>query len=252
MAFEGIGMGSRNDSAIRGVVNSSVGNVIQTIRVKQMYVDPGAQLGAAVKEVIFDFLNARLVSFDLDDLSHETSDANIMTMQFDYDWMEIVDVGSMQVIDGPIYNIAVPGVSGAPVDISVNGGAYSSPGSGNAFMDIISNQVGRAGQQLTSEAINRGVQTIAGKGRFASLVGSKASNILGGTIGAASRDLASGLGKTVNQAFARPGTVNIITPLANQNYDSRRYSTASMNVIDSAEGGPAAIAGITRSNDGEA
>jgi hypothetical protein len=183
-------------------------------------VDPGAQLGAAVKEVIFDFLNARLVSFDLDDLSHETSDANIMTMQFDYDWMEIVDVGTMTEVDGPLYSIAVPGVGGAPVDISVNGGGYSSPGSGDPFMDIISRQAGRAVQQVTSETINRGVQAIAGKGSFGTALGAQVSNALGSTIGRAST-------ATLNQSLARPSRVNIVT--------------------DSAEGGQKPVIGVTSS-----
>lgn len=234
MAFEGVGEGRLNDNAIRGVINSNVGNVIQTIRVKQVYVDPGSPLGSAVQEVIFDFLNARLVSFDLDDLSHETSDANIMTMQFDYDWMEIVDVGPLAKMDGPEYNVAVPGVGGAPVDMSVYGSqALSNPGGGNGFMDIARNQLGRAAQQVTSEAINRGVTSIAGKGRFASLLGSHASNIVGSTIGAAAR----GLVAPVNQGLARLSPMSIIRP--------------TMTVNDSTQGGPSPIIGITRSTDGK-
>lgn len=240
MMFENI-RDSRNDNAIRGVVNSKVGGAIETIRIKQIFVDPGAPLGAAVKEVIFDFLNARLVSFDLDDLSHETSDVNIMTMQFDYDWMEIVEVGSLQTVDGPIYNVAVPGVGGAPVDISLPNRSFDNPGGGNAFLDIISSSIGRAGQQVTSEAINRGVASIAGTGRFASLIGSQASNILGGIIGAAGRDL-------INQSLARPTAVSVIVP-GTVNVITQGANSFSTNVIDSAEGGPAGVIGTTRSND---
>lgn len=241
MMFENI-KDSRNDNAIRGVVNSEVGGAIETIRVKQIFVDPGAQLGAAVKEVIFDFLNARLVSFDLDDLSHDTSDVNIMTMQFDYDWMEIVEVGSLESVDGPIYNVAVPGVGGAPVDISLPGRSVDSPGGGNAFLDILSSSIGRASQQVTSEAINRGVASIAGRGRFASMIGSQTSSILGGVIGAAGRDL-------INQSLARPVAVNVITAQAGVNVISPSVGGFSTNVVDSAEGGPASVIGVTRSGE---
>lgn len=216
MAQEGNGMNfaapddaMTNDTAIRGTLHSQVGNVIQTIRIKQMYVNPGSQLGAAVEETIFDFLNARLVSFDLDDLTHEGSDANLITMQFDYDWMEIVQVGPLQQPDGPFYNIAVPGVNGAPVDFSPAGRGTTPQGGGNPFANIITNQLGRAGQQITSTAINKAVKSIAGNGRFASLIGSEASSILGGLVGAASRNLGAGL---INQAGAAFTSMNVITP----------------------------------------
>jgi len=214
MNFSAINDAKSNDTAIRGTLTSEVGNVIQTIRVKQMYVNPGSQLGAAVEETIFDFLNARLVSFDLDDLSHEGSDANLVTMQFDYDWMEIVQVGPLQGPDGPFYNITTPGINGAPVDFSPTGRGVNPQGGGNPFANIITNQLGRATQKITSSAINRTVQSIAGNGRFASLIGSQASNILGGLVGAASRNLGAGFISGgvgfVNQAGAAFTNMNVI------------------------------------------
>lgn len=203
MAFTEVSDRSLNDIAIRGTVHSQVGNIIQTIRVKQIYVNPSSHLSSAVEEVIFDFLNARLVSFDLDDLNHETSDVNLMTMQFDYDWMEIIKVGPLQVTDSPIYNIAVPGVNGAPTDITPNGGVGQSnaQGSGNTFAN------------MTSEAIYREVESIAGNGYFAGLLGSQFSSILGGVVGAAGRSLASGIANPLfNQGTAVFGDVrNLIT-----------------------------------------
>lgn len=213
------------DNAMRGVVNNAFGNVIQTIRVKQMYVDPGEQLGSSVKEVIYDFMNSRIVSFDLDELSHETSDVSLMTMQFDYDWMEIVDVGSLTVMDGPQYNIATPGVGGAPVDMSTYGKqSLTNPGSGNGFGNIITNQLGRATQSITSSLINKAFQ---GKGTFASLIGSQASNIAGGLVGQATKDLAGGLVSSINQ-----GAAGLFSGFVN----------------DSAAGGPSKIIGLTSSS----
>lgn len=205
------------DNAIRGVTDSAFGNVIQTIRVKQMYVDPSQQLGASTKEVIYDFLNARIVSFDLDELSHETSDVSLMTMQFDYDWMEIVDVGTLTVMDGPQYNIAVPGIGGAPIDMTTFGkNPSTNPGGGNGFLDIINRQLGRAAQSVVSSAISR-----AG-------LGSQVSNTLGGLIGAATQDMAGGVTRSV------AGSVS---------------GVFSGMVNDSAKGGPARVEGTTSSTD---
>ena len=250
MQFTPLNAVDKNDTSMRGAVNSSVGSLIQTIRVKQFYVNPGEQLGASTQEVIFDFLNARLVSFDLDDLNHEVSETNTLTMQFDYDWMEIVNVGPLSTMDGPKYNITVPGVGGAPVDMTVVGGAgaLTNPGRGNPFANIITNQIGRAAQQITSTAISRGVASIAGNGRFASLVGSQVSNILGGIVGAGARSIASGglaaATASVNQGIA--GATNVIR-------DSSVPAVASTRVIDSAEAGPADVISVvtsTRPNEG--
>lgn len=252
MLFSPTNETTQNDNAIRGTFNSEVGNVIQTIRVKQMYVDPGAAIGDSVKEVIFDFLNARLVSFDLDDLSHEASDVNIMTMQFDYDWMEIVQVGSLKSADGPKYNITVPGIHGAPVDASPVGGALSpamGSGGGNPFANILTNQLGRAAQTITSTAINKAVASVAGKGAFATAIGAQASGVLGGLLGAASQNLAGG---TINQAVsgigglvssASSGIKNLIVS------PSKKVGTEGNNsVFDSANGGPSSIKGVVTSD----
>lgn len=186
-----------------GVINSPVGNAIETIRVKQMFVDPSQQLNNALKEVIFDFINARLVSFDLDDLSHESSEANVLTLQFDYDWMEMVDSGSLSTMDGPNANIIAPGLNGVPADMTPAGGATNGAGGlGNVFAGILANSAGRAVQSVTSSAVNSIVKQVAGNNRFAGLLGSSASTALGGLIGAASKDLiGAAMGR--DQATAR-------------------------------------------------
>lgn len=241
-----------NDTAIRGSIGSEVGNAIQSIRIKQIYVNPGSPIAEAAEETIFDFMNARLVSFDLDDLSHEGSDANLLTMQFDYDWMEIVHVGALQAPDGPAYNIAVPGIHGAPTDVSPAGGAGANPqGAGNGFSAIVAGALGRAGQQVTSTAINRAVKSVAGGGRFATLLGSQASNILGGVVGAATRNLGNGLAQQasefgsglVNQAGAAFTSMNVIrSPSEARAASSSVMSTTSVG--DSAMGGRADIEGL--------
>lgn len=260
MNFSEITDAMSNDTAIRGTVNSQIGNVIQTIRIKQMYVNPSSQLGLAAEETIFDFMNARLVSFDLDDLSHEGSDANLITMQFDYDWMEIVNVGPLTEPDTPNYNIAVPGIHGAPTDISTAGTGFTPQGGGNVFSNIITNQIGRAGQQIASSAINKAVETIAGKGHFASLISSQASNILGGLVGAAGRNVSTsfvnqgvsmisqGASGLINQAGAAFSNMNIIKP-PGATTNASASATGTTSVFDSARGGSAKIEGVTLSTD---
>ena len=224
MAFTDAPTIDLNDNAIRGTVNSSIGNVIQTIRVKQMYVDSGAALGDASKEVIFDFINGRLVSFDLDDLSHEASDPNIMTMQFDYDWMEIVHSGSLTKTDTPIYNVTVPGVNGAPSDTSPSGRQGSGQG-GTGVQTLATNAYG-----ITAGSSNLNVATSAGGGTYTTMPA--------GIVGAAQQSLATKLSTpVVNQAGATYSDANIIGPPA-------KPVGGSVSVFDSAEGGPSPIEGF--------
>ncbi|WP_407305447.1 hypothetical protein [Acinetobacter sp.] len=222
MAFTDVTEPNNKDTAIRGTINSSVGNIIQTIRVKQMYVDSGAPLAQAAKEVIFDFINARLVSFDLDDLSHESSDVNNVTMQFDYDWMEIVDVGSLQAADSPHYNITVPGITNNPVDTSPAGQTSTSPGRASLFANLNT-------QSPNGVIPDRSVQLTAG--------GGQATSIPGGMVGAAARTVA------VDQAGAamNANVKNMILPPS-------RPPVAQMTVDDSATGGPSRIDSIVSSS----
>lgn len=200
MQFSAVGNLAANDTAIRAVVNSSVGNLIQTIRVKQMYIDPSEQLGNSYKENIYDYINPRLVSFDLDGLSYEESATTGMTFQFAYDLCEIVTVGSMTTPDGPTYNVATPGITGAPVDPSPFGISSGKPmGTNNPFAAIINNQLGRGVGQVTSSAISRAVKNVAGNGRFATALGSQVSNVLGGIVGDATKSASSAIITSVGE-----------------------------------------------------
>lgn len=201
MMFTDFAEPTLEDTAIRGVVNSDVGNAIQTIRIKQMYVNPGSSLGSSLQEVIFDFLNARLVSFDLDDLNHETSDVNIMTMQFDYDWMEIVESGPLAEADTPLYAITVPGITDAPVDVSSSvgaaGGASSLDAGGRG------NRLNRtADGSITPETISRSMLMTPGGGMFTPPITAPISGIPDGTVGSASQHLSSGMAGAVSKQAA--------------------------------------------------
>ena len=219
----GSGMAFNNtsrDNAHRSVVNSNYGNSIEAIRVKQIFVDSSAPLSSASKMVTFDFLNPRIISFDMDELTHEASDPSLLTMIFDYDWMEMVNVGSLgtaQAAYTPDYNITAPGVHGAPSDITpntTNGAVSSAQGQNSGLSGALSSIIGRGSSNLTSDLISRGVKTVAGNGRFASELGGIASSAVAGPIGGivqgASRDALGGLFSSVNNPQARP-SASLIT-----------------------------------------
>lgn len=214
------------DAAHRGVVNSPYGNSIETIRVKQIFVDPSSPLDSASKMTSFDFISPRIVSFDFDELSHETNDVSNLTLTFDYDWMEMVKVGSLGIGNNPYhldYDIAVPGVNGAPSDITPNhvgaatGSASGAGGGGNKLLNALTGILGRGASQLSSDAIGKLVKTVGGNGRFATALGGAASSALSGPISGiisgASRDLFSPGGASSSfSTNARPAIATIIDP----------------------------------------
>lgn len=213
-------IGDTSDSAHRGAVNSSFGNSIESIRVQQIFVDPSEDLSLATKMVSFDFMNPRIVTFDLDEVSHEQNDINILTMVFDYDWMEMVNVGTLggdveyPATDEEVFPIK--GALGAPSDISPYnrtdaGTSPAGKGNGaNSFLGGLSRSLGgvagRGAQQLTSDLIGRGVRTIAGNGRFATALGGTLSSAIAGPIGGlvsgAVREGGQGLAATASTVFS--------------------------------------------------
>jgi hypothetical protein len=196
------------DIAHRGVVNlnsvaSNVGTPFEAIRVKQMFVDVSqSSLRDAPRQVTFDFINPRVVSFDLDDMSHETSEPNLLTMQFDYDWMEMVDNGVQITSDGPDYSgIKAKGITGAPSD-TMGGGKenqlpkpIATPGLGDILGNAAARQLGNEVKRITSETVSRAVRSIGGGGRFATTIGNRIGNIVGGAAGSqASSAIERGIG----------------------------------------------------------
>jgi hypothetical protein len=210
-----------SDTAHRSVVNSAFGNSIECIRVKQIYADPHSQgLSGAVMMNTFDFINPRISSFDLDELSHEQNDVSALTMAFDYDWMEMVKVGSLG-INGIAYtpdyqNVAMPGIHGAPVDITPNNvgngtgtGPSGGGGGGNKLINGLSGMLGRGVSGLTSDAIGSLVKK-AGGGAFATAIGSQVSGAVGGPIGGiisgGARDLFGGATNRVTGMLSSSGS----------------------------------------------
>ncbi len=201
-----------------------------------MFINPAGKISAqSVKqidpqEVIYDFLNPRIVSFALDDLTHESSDPSLLTVQFDYDWIELAKVEELRETNSPRYNISVPEIIGAPVDIlsglmpvveptiAKDVAGKSPAGAGNPFIDILSNQAGRAVQRITGNAVNRAVSQIAGRGRFGGFVAGALTPIarsVGGVISTRSRELINRgavMARDAVRSATRPVAVDTATP----------------------------------------
>jgi hypothetical protein len=250
MAFSsvsGLGTVERDDIAHRGVINSAVGGSIAYIRVKQMFVNPSGNDGGGSKSidpqmVVYDFINPRITSFDLDDLTHESSDPSLLTMQFDYDWMEMVKTGTLYSTPGPIYNITVPGVTNAPVDIlngknapketaaSVKG--ISPGGGGNPYLNILTNQAARAAQKITSDAVNKAVKSVAGSGPFATAIAGSLSSVgrgINGLVSAGASDLLTGAASSAKSTYT-----SITRPTAS---DSSTLGSDNAKIVRSTDGG---------------
>lgn len=238
MAFSGVegiqsGGGKVIDVAHRGAINTYAGNAIMLIRVKQIFIDPtdAVDKGQAVSSNYYDFINPRLVSFDLDDLNHESSDPNLLTMQFDYDWLEMTKNKGLQSLSdglGPVFAATVPsrtgsGSSGVPVDVLLGrstgfkGDSVSQRGKSNPFANILSNASGQVIQSVTNKAVERAVRGVVGDGRFAnSRLGRAVSGGItdaldgitgqvGGLVSAAVRDRTNGLVSTVVSGASTAG-----------------------------------------------
>jgi hypothetical protein len=253
-----LGKATQADIAHRGVINPAfgqsggVGGSIACIRVKQMFINPGGYVGPDnvrkidPQEVIYDFLNPRIVSFDLDDLTHESSDPSLLTMQFDYDWMEMVKVGTLYEADGPTYNITVPGITNAPVDtlsgkqaprdVAQSPKGVSPAGGGNPFLNILTNQASRAAQKITADVVNKAVKQIAGKGPLGGLVAGAltpiaagAGSYVNGLVGTGARDLLTGAASAVRGTFTTS-----TRPTAS---DSATRTSDNATIIRSTDGG---------------
>lgn len=209
--------GAGQDNAHRGSVNSTFGNSIECIRVKQIFVNPVVGLSNATQMVSFDFINPRIVSFDLDELSHEANDVNLLTMVFGYDWMEMVRVGPLgNVLDDykkSAYNVRSAGALGAPPDIMPGpGGKSNNPGDGGlvgAFGSILNKQLDKATKNLTQDLISKGVKSIAGNNRLGQALGGQLTSALSGPVSGivtgGARDFASGLFSSTTNPGARAG-----------------------------------------------
>jgi hypothetical protein len=211
--------GNRNDFAHRGVMNSDVGNAIQAIKVTQMFVRPGgpSDLNTAAKEVSFFFINPRIVSFDLDDVNHEANEANLFTMQFDYDFMVMSD---QQVLQALPAEKALPAVGSGPGEAQPTGrvsGSQNPNGNNNPYTSILSAIGARAVQKITSETLGRQIRRVPGLGSVADTIGGITSN--------AARSTIAGIGSSINQSFARP-TRDVVVDNSTAGRDISSYTVS--------------------------
>jgi hypothetical protein len=221
MSFTSAGGGGFLDNAHRGVINGSVGGVggsIAAIRVRQIFIGSNTTINdtstiqLSPQEVVFDFLNPRIKSFDLDELSHDANDPSVLTMVFDYDWMEMLK-SRANIGESPKYNITNADAQTAPVDVSTAGAGGASPaGNGGVFGNIIKGRLGGIVQQITSTAVNRAVKSIAGGG----FLGGVASTMANGLVNTASNNLLNG----VLTSSLKTGSRGAVPPAASDNTGS--------------------------------
>lgn len=211
-----------NDFAHRGVLKSDVGNAIQAIKVTQMFIQPGkgaTDLDTNAKEVAFFFINPRIESFDLDDVSHEVSDPNVFTMSFDYDFMVMSDMRTLAPL--PVGK-GMPGLSGAPGDAAPTGrsvGSTNSQGGANPYAKILGNVFGRAAQKLTSEFLGSKIRKVPGLGSVADTLG----GLVGGSINSTVSGIGNSVGNSISQSFARP-TRDLVTDKSTAGRDTAIFS----------------------------
>lgn len=178
-----------NDLANRRALLSDAGTALECIRVKQMFTDVSNAKNPKPKEVIFDFVNPRIMSFDLDELTHEDTNPNILNMTFDFDWMEMVKVDNLNGTPSPVMSKA-PTAEGAPFDILGNVAATNEPGASgantqgnnNPYAKIVSGIANQTARRVTNEAINRAVKLLPGNGRLATIITQPIGNALTGTL----------------------------------------------------------------------
>lgn len=239
MAFSGqqtvqVGNVGTNDLANRRAVLSDAGTALECIRVKQMFTDTSDGVKPKFKEVIFDFVNPRIMSFDMDELSHEDTNPNILNMTFDFDWMEMVKVENLNGTPSPVMQKALT-PEGAPFDILGNqlattepGVPSQKPGNNNPYINIAAGVARQTAQRITNETVNRVVKSIPGNGRFASVITQPIGNAIAGT-------LTSQIGSKTNSFIADtlvPGLSKFGTSLVGGSKSTTPIS--SPPVIDSA------------------
>lgn len=192
--------GVANDFASRGAINTDIGNVIQAIKVTQMFVQPQPGAGAldsAAKEVAFFFMNPRIVSFDLDDLNHEVSEANLFTMQFDYDFMIMAPMKNLEAIPA---EKAVPPLRGAPSEPAPTGRATgtSTQGGGgdDSFTRLIGAVAGRTVSRVVASTIGRNLRQIPGLANATTVL----SGLVGNTVTSAVTSAVGGIPQSLSRA----------------------------------------------------
>lgn len=76
---------NQNDSAGRGVLADNAYNVLESIIIRQIF-------GHGQRMCEYTFFNPRISRFDFDEVNHDTSEGNGLTVQFDYDALYISEM----------------------------------------------------------------------------------------------------------------------------------------------------------------
>jgi hypothetical protein len=228
-------LGNTQDFAHRGVINSDIGNAIQAIKVTQIFMQPGTSphdLDTGAKEVSFFFINPRIVSFDLDEVNHESNEANLFSMVFDYDFMVMSDARVLQPLPP---EKSMPPVGSAPGESQPTGrasGTAGNPaGNNNPYTSLLSSIGARAAQKLTSSTVGNLLNRVPGLGTVADAVSSSAQGFARGQLDSAGSSI-SGIVQGIKnsstnafQSFARPSR-DVVVDASTAGRDASSYSTS--------------------------
>lgn len=208
------GLGKTNDFAHRGVINTDVGSVIEAIKVTQIFLNPQEKIDNATKQVSFFFINPRVVSFDLDDVNHETSEPNLFTMQFDYDFMVMSKMDDLEELPA---SKQVPPVGSAPGDAAPTGKKTQKSGGNDPYTKAIAAVGAKAVGAVTSQTIGRSLRKIPGLAGVADTLGSIATGL--------TKQGIYGVSKNVTQSAARPAR-DVAADSATAGPDKAKYTTS--------------------------
>lgn len=227
---------ANNDFAHRGAIDTELGNAIQAIKITQMFLQPSTpELSNAAKEVAFFFMNPRIVSFDLDDVSHEVSDPNTFTMQFDYDFMIMAGIEELKSLPPEKSHPALPGAPAEPSP-SAGGSTSSSAGSGMGGMisGILGDIGGRAAQKIVSETVGKALRKVPGLGGLSTtlggLVNTAARAGVTTIVNGISRSITSNSGLMGSQTLITAPTKSMITDTATFGEDKAGFNTSNGTV----------------------
>lgn len=271
--------GVANFASHRDVLDTVAGQAISVIRLQQIFLNP-SDSAKPIKAIFYDHINPRLKSFDLDDLTHESSDPNLLTMQFDYDWLEvtkhdnvltnglgssavntIVPSAYVQAKDEKFGNVQGATFTGAGISGDMLSGlakdtkpdtVSNAKGSGpNAFASILNNLSGNVSKSLTANVLNKAVKTVAGNGAFA-------NSMIGRAVTGSLNNVASNISGSIGNAVS--GFTKANNPLNGMSFSSLFSSKLPQSVPpmvptnlaanDTTTAGPDAVTVATSTNPG--
>lgn len=173
---------SAPDSALRGLLPDGAKRILRKIVIHQFYVNRGGSPDGSLDQMIrtndFVFLNPQLTEMDMGELDHENgSTFNMVTANFAFDGLVVNPNQSVFSSDGTYKHKDISldvrdMLTGPTPSLNINRGSSGIPAGGqrNPFMDIISNQAGRAVSAGITGALSRSALGRAAGGALSGVI----------------------------------------------------------------------------------